>query len=355
MSGTGAVTFSLDAGETLAPTDGTFLGTGVTSAIVGLTGDRLLATHGVNVLLSEDAGCTWQKVGTLPFSVATLVGGGPTHAYAWHQNGTSLSRVNRDGSVEALSIPAEFDAIIGLSVRRGSMDVLRLAGPRGEIFESSNGGQSWTRVSFALPTASLIVYAVAFDPNNLDHAIAGTANTGAFVTFDGGRTWTRPTIESPTSERNQNVFVITVSPVNGATVWAQGIDIAEADQRLGSGEHLYLSRDGGRTFHIVLSEIQGTGPGSPPQGGVYMVNGPVMLPHPTDADVLYFVFSLCVNNYGTDVIEYNDATGQHAVRHNEYLSVSALAFAPNRPGTMYVGRDNAFPEICGAASSLGWL
>ncbi|MGZ8851632.1 MAG: sialidase family protein, partial [Thermoanaerobaculia bacterium] len=154
------------------------------------------------------------------------------------------------------------------------------------------------------------------DPNDLDHVVAGTVVNGAWVSFDGGKHWTRAT--GFVSER-VNAFNFAISPVDGNTVWAMAIDMGDNDSR-----HIYLSRDGGATYTAVVD----SGP------DVTLVNGPVMAAHPTNRDVLYFVFGTFFQGYGTDLFRYDASTRELTKTNIRYSDVNAIAFLR---GVMYLG------------------
>ena len=99
----------------------------------------------------------------------------------------------------------------------------------------------------------------AFDSGNFDRAYAGTSNTGIWYTSDGGRTWVRAQVASSVSGQNHNFFSIAVSPVDAQTVWAAGLDLGEENVQPGSGRHIYVSKDAGKTFTVALSMYLGLG------------------------------------------------------------------------------------------------
>lgn len=350
VAGTAAVTFTADEGATLTPTQGTLTGVAYTRGLAALSGSTLLAAHDGRLLRSTDAGCSWSQVATLPHRYVALVAASASRAYAYPDGTAGLFRVDVQGAVQALAIPVS--RVRGLAVRRGRPESVRVAGDSGQVFESHDGGATWRAVGSPVPAER--VYSVAFDPADWDHAVAGTPNTGVWTTADGGRTWQRAEMASTTAQRNHNVFRLAVSPVDSRVVWAAGIDLAEEQRVSRSGRHIYLSRDGGRTFGAVLSETRGTG--DPPRGGVTIINGPVLAPHPTDRNVLYFGFSASFANYGTDIIRFDAAAGTHSVHHNHYHDVGEIAFAPGRPGVMYLGlgsEQRCEPNPCPGAAVDG--
>jgi len=181
VAGTAAVSFSLDRGETIISTAQRLSGVKYTRGLVALTSARLLAAHAKTVLLSEDAGCTWTQIGTLPLEYTPVVAASETHAYAWPDSRSGLYRIDINGGVSVLTPPGA--AVRGVSVRRLPAEVLRLADERGSTHDSNDGGSTWRAVGTAVPVSST-VYTVAFDPANFNRAYAGTSNTGIWYTTD---------------------------------------------------------------------------------------------------------------------------------------------------------------------------
>jgi hypothetical protein len=325
VAGTAAVTFTTNEGATLAPTAGELTGVKYTRGLAALSGSTLLAVHDGALLRSTDAGCNWTRVGTLPNRYVALVAASPTLAYGYVEGSAGLYRVGVDGAVQTVASPVR--RLRELAVRAGSPENLRVAGETGQIHESDDGGATWRSVGVPVPGGS--VYHVAFDPANWDHAVAGAANSGAWTTEDGGRSWSRAQIASSTTQRNQNVFRLAISPVDPNIVWAGGIDLAEEERSPLSGRHTYLSRDRGRTFAPVLSASEGS-----PGGPVAITSAFIMEPHPRDPLVLYFVLG---TGTGTDIVRLDAGSGTHSVRHTSYDRISEITFAAGRPGVMYLG------------------
>lgn len=323
VTGSPAVTFTHDFGRTLAPTAERLSGIGYTYGLTFLdTPDTLMAWHKDDLLISTDAGCSWRVVTTVrgvdfPPRVVAAKGG---RAYAWSDNRSFTLRYDARGAV-VLKQPVPF---VGFAVDRNDADHLRAAGDNGAIYESTDGGDSWTVI--ARGPEAVLHYRFAFDPNDLDHIVAGLLGTGAAVTRDGGKSWT--VARGLITRTGANVFEIAISPVDGNTVWAMGIDLAESDANVPShGRHIYLSRDGGATFTPAIDE-------SPT---VKLVNGPLMVAHPTNRNVLFFVFGTYFQNYGTDLFRYDDGVKQLFLEHNDYNGIDAITFAPNDPLLMYLG------------------
>ncbi|HET8774154.1 MAG TPA: hypothetical protein VFP80_10200, partial [Thermoanaerobaculia bacterium] len=311
ITGTGAVTFTLNDGRTLAQSAEALTPVSYTYGLAALDQpDALIAWHRDDLLISSDAGCSWRVAATIPGSdfppAITPAPGG--RAYAWSENRTFLVRYDSRGAVQ-LKQPVDF---MGLGADPHNGERLRAGGIDGTVWESLDGGDSWTYLG-ALRGAPL-VYKFAFDPADLDHVVAGTVSNGAYVSQDGGKTWTQSTGIAP---RIANVFAFAISPVDGNRVWAMGIDMDYTSDDPAHGRHIFLSDDGGASYRAVVDEAP----------GVKLINGPTMAPHPVNRDVLYFVFGTHFYQYGTDVFRYDAGTDTLTMEHNDQNDVNAIAFS----------------------------
>ncbi|HVG24195.1 MAG TPA: dispase autolysis-inducing protein [Thermoanaerobaculia bacterium] len=320
VTGTGAVTFTRDEGQTLAPTAESITPIAYTWGVAALDEpETLLAWHKSDLLISNDGGCSWRVAAHIegwdfPPTLTPAKGG---RAYAWSENRKFLYRYDTRGAV-SLKQPVDF---MGLGVDPNDGEHLRAGGNDGSVWESKDAGATWTHIG-ALE-GSPLYYKFAFDPMNLDHIVAGTLANGAYVSRDGGKSWTRGT---GIATRSANVFQLVFSPVDGNRVWAMGIDRANTDDAA-HGRHIYVSDDGGNTWRTVVDEAP----------GVKLINGPTMAAHPTNRDVVYFIFGSHFQGYGTDIFRYDAATNALTLTHNDYDGVNAIAFSRNDPGVMYLG------------------
>ena len=315
VEGTPGVTFTRDEGQTLAPVAERLSGVAYTYGLTFLdVPHTMLSFHRETLSISNDNGCHWRALGDyradFPPTITAAAGG---RAYIWSDNRRFLLRYDSRG-VTTLKPQA---AIIGLAVDPNDGLHVRAGFDDGGIAESRDGGDTWTGLGF-LPGTAGLGYRVTFDPSNLDHVVYGGAGDGAFVSFDGATTWTKA--RGSLSDR-VNAFHFAISPVNGNTVWMMALDLADESR------HIYLSRDGGVTYVPVVDD----------SADVAIVNGPLMVAHPTKPDVMYFVFGTNFQGYGTDVFRYDAATRSLTKTHNDYHDVNAIEFAPGRPDIMYFG------------------
>ncbi|MEO8217748.1 MAG: sialidase family protein [Acidobacteriota bacterium] len=325
ITGTPAVTFSLDEGNTLATTCELFSATGYTYGLVALeTANTLLAVHNHTLLRSEDAGCSWTSVAELEgaeFPPALIAGHG-NRAYGWSDNGQFFFRV--DGTtVTKLKAPA--NPILGAAVDPANDDRVRIGGGDSTLWESLDAGQTWQQIG-TIRVSSPLYYRILFDPSNLEHIVVGTLNAGAWVTFDGGSTWKESSGIS--SGGPVNVFNGAISRADGNVVWLMALDIRQSDAgEPSSGRHIFHSVDGGESFAAVVDR----------SADVNLINGPVMAAHPTNPDVLYFVFGTYFQGYGTDLFRYDAATRVLSRSHSNNDDINAIAFSPASPSIMYLG------------------
>lgn len=321
ITGTAAVTFTHDEGATLAPSSEALMPISYTWGVISMLDDdaTLLAWNRDDLLLSTDAGCSWRVAAHVTGAdfPPTLLAAPGGRAYAWSENRLFFVRYDSRGA-RVLKQPVEF---MGVGVDANDGERVRAGGVDGVIWESRDGGESWDPAG-AL-TGAPGFYRFAFDPHDLDHIVAGTLSNGAYVSHDGGRNWTRAAGIAP---RIANVFQLVFSPVDGNRVWAMGIDL-ENQEGDAHGRHIYVSDDGGATFAPVVDEAP----------GVKLINGPTMAAHPTNRDVLYFVFGTYYQGYGTDVFRYDHGQRALTLQHNEQQGVNAIAFSRRDPRVMYLG------------------
>ena len=334
IAGTAAVTYTRDDGATLVPTKLMLRGTRYTLGVA--TSDKpntLWAVQDRTLLRSTSAGCRWDAVafvqvppGSDGFAL-TLTSGRGDRAWAWADGRPDLSRV--DGTtVTPIKAPG---TIVGVGTDASDPDRARVGDDRGGIWETTDGGLSWSLVSTS-GFGDAIVYRAAFDPANLDHVIFGVTTQGVAVTFDGGRTWEKIASISPTFGP-VNVFNVVVSPANGNVVYGQGIDIDESDAGAANqGRHIWRSTDGGLHWASVAEQDAAN--------GFHMPNGSVMAAHPTNADVLYWLFGTPSFDYGTDIYRVDVGAGAPTKTHNGYDKMSAIAFHPGDPSVLYLGLDS---------------
>lgn len=313
VTGTPAVTFSRNGGETTVPIEQSLSGVGYTYGLAVLDAGTLLSAHKQTLSISTDSGCSWRTLGDVGFGdPVTITPGGNGRAYLWSDNRRSLARYQSE-QVTTLKPPID---VVGVGVDPAAPDHVRVGGADGSLWESTNGGDTWTQIGNAVTI--FLAYRAAFDPANIDHVVFGTLSDGAFVSFDGGRSYTN----SSGLGSQANVFSAAVSPANPNIVWIEALAIGADTKRI------YLSRNGGRSFSKAVEEQPGF---------ITLVNGALIVPHATDPNVLYFVFGTYFQGYGTDLFRYDAAADTLAKWHFDYNDIDAIAFSPLNPSVMYFG------------------
>jgi hypothetical protein len=284
--------------------------------------NRLYAFHGDLLIRSSDAGCTSSTVAEVRgWETPPKLGTGPgDRVYGWSDNGSFFFRLLEDDTVLILRAPVTNMAGVAVNPHDGLH--LSLAGTDGGVFESFNGGLNWTFIDTAQPAAQWF-YRFEFDPNDLDHIVAGGVVTGAWTSFDGGRRFKQA---EGLGER-YNVFSIEISPVDGNVVWARAIDTKIYDDPFTPVRHVFRSTDGGKSFTRVLTD-------SPE---LTLTNQPLMVPHPTDSNVVYFVFGTFFQEYGTEIYRYDAALQRLTRTTNAYDEIGSIVFNPGDPSVMYLG------------------
>ncbi len=293
--------------------------------------DTLLALHELQLLRSEDAGCTWSKVGTVEERGLTLTPGAGDLAWAWRRNDGFLYRVE-GSSVTRLTPPVS--NIMGLMGHRARGGLVRVGGKGGAIYESNDRGKSWKKLS-AGAQGSGSTYFVAFDPGDLDHVAVGFSHRGLSVTTDGGKTWKASTGLSASGGK-VNGFNAVFSRKNGNVVWASALDLSASGASM--GRHIYYSADGGLSFTPVVTHQQ--------HKDVILTNGLHMIPHPSDDNTLYFTYGTCASRYGTNLYRYEASHDVLTWKNHPYPGFGEVVVSPADPGFLYLAIHGNDDPIC---------
>ncbi len=310
--GDGSVTITESDGATLAPTTGKLRA--VTYAkVAALQEPNTLVSIGKQMIQrSSDAGCSWQLLDKTPDDLSTYdVQAGPgDSAYVYSVNDQPIHRVHGSQVTTVLG-PVAGGGLAALAAQPGR---LRVVAGDGQLYDSSNDGETWQRVGVP-PARDLFLYDAVVDPRNPDHVVAGVMSDGVYVTFDGGRTWTR----SRPVER-VNAFSLAMSPADPSKVWMEGYD------RDRSTRFIWESTDGGQKFREVLDQSRAD-----------LINGNRMWASPVDPDLLYFSYGTSFANFGADLYRFVPSTGALTKNHNKNDGIPSLAFNPSNPRILYLG------------------
>jgi hypothetical protein len=304
----------------LAPTSETLAGVVYTEGLVALDEPNvLLAASGNALLRSNDAGCHFAEVATLPWTLMQLTPARGARAYGFHPSYTGLVRIEGDTVVELAGPGGELH---GLGVDNSDGLHLRVVDDGAQVHESFDGGESWSPVGLPADTSDMTNTA-AFDPHDLDRVVVGRGlafgQSGVTYTHDGGATWQDGAGVGAADACA--VFAAQFSPMSGDVVWVMGL---ESDYAAGTFVRwIWRSVDGGASFDPVVQEL----------GDVDMNNGTPLFPHPVDTDVVYFTFGVPGS---TDLYRYDFGSGAVSATHNGYDQMDALVFSPANPSLLYL-------------------
>ena len=152
-------------------------------------------------------------------------------------------------------------------------DQTLFAGTGGGLFQSTDGGDSWTWLTglYFGPPGSIIEVAVAPNYSNSGHMLAAGGYGGLYLSQDSGETWTLdPTISGPSDiayspdfALDQTIFVTGFDGLyrssSGASSWQQVLTATVSTLALSphyateatlfaAGQRLHRSQDGGQTW-----------------------------------------------------------------------------------------------------------
>jgi len=279
---------------------------------------------------SESDGCQWRKIKQNVVGLFSVATGPAGYGYAWASGGGDVYQVHHDASSSARWVATyhkgKVNDMVGLGVDLADPLHVRTAGGTGQQWESFDGGATWGPLGVEPVPGRRFGYIVAYDPNDLDHAVFGHAIDGGFVTFDGGQTWTQSTGLVAVPGSPVNFFNAVISPVDGATVFATA-----SDRSNGIQQYIYASTDGGMSYTPVLADGM---------DGVLLHTQPAMEADSHNANILRFLFSTSPAFYGSYIYEYDLSAGVLRWGHNANIP-RMRTFESSRvsPGSIHVGFD----------------
>ncbi len=140
------------------------------------------------------------------------------------------------------------------------------------VYKTIDGGRSWKRV---LSSRVDRYDDINFNPLNFNTQYIAINGKGVIKSIDGGLTW----IEQSEGMTPQGRVEIDVSPVDTNRIWA-----SVQGSNSGNGSDLYVSRNGGDSWELVISESQ--------EDNVDFLGGQgwfdnIITAHPFDPDIVY--------------------------------------------------------------------
>ncbi|EDM76119.1 hypothetical protein PPSIR1_31328 [Plesiocystis pacifica SIR-1] len=329
--GAPGIAWSADGGFTIVPTALPHVApVSYTFGLATLHAPNAMVMHaGNHFYRSEDAGCTWEDLGTvaaLPASAPLdLVVGPDDTVYGWSNNMEGLVRWQGE-TIEVLPGPAGAQ-VYAVAVDPDAPNHLRIGLSGGKLQDSFDQGESWAKVGVTAPGGFSTSYELAFDPTNIDRAIVGFIQSGWWVTDDGGDTWTQSAVETPAPDQAINGFNVEFAPDGSGVVYAQGLEVQLQD----SPKRIYRSEDSGYTFVPVVTAT--------PE--LTLTNGTRMWIHPGDPDRLRAAFGTCIMGIGTSLYDYDHGAGEVTTSHSPYGGFNAMVASPADPDFVYIGLEGS--------------
>jgi photosystem II stability/assembly factor-like uncharacterized protein len=249
-----AIFFTTDAGDRWQRIPLPNAENGIHAAAVVDTERAWVATvipSGIQVDHTDDAGATWGQVvlkpvgepGALSLAFDGNVGG----LLVTHVTSSNFSSAELFSTADGLTWNRHDAPVAGAFTLVRPTTFLLAGGARGdELWRSSDLGQTWSRLSLVPPPASphTVEAPQMTSPSAgiLPVTVGGDAETSVFFysTEDGGRTWNR-----------SGVIKVSAGTGNGV-----GLPVATFGEGMWSvmtpsGEHLYVTVDGGKTFRAT--------------------------------------------------------------------------------------------------------
>jgi Sortilin, neurotensin receptor 3, len=235
--------------------------TGVEDVVATDVPNQLYALFESVLYISVNAGCTWRAVtGAAPVDFGQF---DATHASRIYlHDHDKLALVTPSGVVLLSSFP---ERIAELFVNPSNARHLRIVAVYGQVYESSDGGATWTLTGDA---TGWLVNAAAADPSNFDHILVmSTESFPLRTSHDGGRTWSGG--QMPRSYP----WSVEFSKADPRVVWANAWE--QVNGNITNG--LYRSLDGGMTWQRVVVESSSL-----------QFSRSRIVPHPVNANAVAF-------------------------------------------------------------------
>ena len=236
-----------------------------------------------------------------PNTPATIYATGSGHIYQTTNGGTSWTQL-----AQAVGTPAV------IAIAKTSPSTVYV-GASAEPIYSTNGGSSWSNPTTPPPAGP--VNALIVDPNNLLTAYAGTP-FGVYQTTDGGLQWIAVNTGLPTVSGGSATVAVTSLAINGSTRTIYAV----------TGNGLFYTTNAGSSWQqAMLGQVAST---------------PLLVAVDAGNNV-YVAFEgaglATGTGGGTQTTEWSSLT-YNGLTQNQIL---ALAVPPNSPGTAYAGMVSA--------------
>ncbi|UCG61042.1 MAG: T9SS type A sorting domain-containing protein [Candidatus Zixiibacteriota bacterium] len=334
IAGTPAFTFTKDEGLTLTESPA-LRGLVYSYGLVALDEANVLlastlTNSGTSILRSDNAGCRWSEIIELPVGELLLLTAAPGGmAYGWSRGRTRFYRIEGE-TFTSLAAPKY---IYGLAVDPEDALHIRVGTYDCQLYESFDGGESFSLLGGPAGSSSTIFFTVEFDPSNFDCALCG--GKGAWRTEDAGSSWTN--IPPFDTEDIDLVYLFEFSPDNPQRVWARS-NLETMGDNIRS---ILTSSDGGATFSMALAQGVQAVDQYDSLRTLILTNQPTMAARPGASDVLYVTCGSYFQNVGTSIFRYDARDDLLTVAHiNGLDGIDAIAFNPADANVMYLGLES---------------
>ncbi len=221
-----------------------YIGTGEISGYnLGLLGTpSARTTYGLGVVKSTDRGTTWsatgltwqfnqnrsvQKIVINPKNSKTIYAATSEGTYRSYDAGVTFIRILDTLMAMDLAVNPNDTTIIYVACGQ------RNTSPNSGLYRSTNGGNSFTRLTNGLPSANFGRTSLAIYPANPSIVYASIANAvthnveGLYQSTDNGNSWSTMSSSSPNYVNGQGWYdnVVAVHPTNSTLVYAAGLDV----------------------------------------------------------------------------------------------------------------------------------
>ncbi|HEY1183581.1 MAG TPA: SBBP repeat-containing protein [Bryobacteraceae bacterium] len=229
---------------------------------------------GTQVVVSSDAGATWQPLRTLfadatyPVSIATDPTNGLIVYVASRNSVCKSTDGGRQFDCSTITFPFSYAFITSLAIDpQQPLTVYASAESNGGVFKSVDGGQTWANASQGLPQGGYID-TVTIDPfhTNVLYAWAGY---NASVSTDGAASWAPLALPWPLGSSVAGGVHFTFDPVTPGIIYGPSLSLSQ----LG----VQKSTDGGATWSQLNTPFIGSSvvPDPKVSGLLYAVAPPV--------------------------------------------------------------------------------
>lgn len=203
-----------------------------------------------------------------------------------------------------------------ITVDPNDEDHIFVGAAAGGLWESSDGGQSWSTSTDQLAVLGITdIYIDPDDSNNIiiltgDAYGNDTPSVGLYKSTDGGLSWGQMSLQFDKSHY-QTFFKLEVSPVNG-------------DHMLVGGNGIYISKDGGSSWELTLEQ-----------------NVTDVVMHPTDDQIVYAVGREEESNNNLTTYKSTDggltwSKKVFSIALGYRLGRKAIGVSPNSPDSVYI-------------------